>query len=55
MPVMTNAPVVARLYNTDADFAAVMVTETTLGALLMVPAHDVPLGTTILNKKDAIH
>lgn len=37
MPVMTNAPVVARLYNTDADFAAVLVTETTLGALLMVP------------------
>ena len=28
---MTNAPVVARLYGADSDYAAVMVTETTLG------------------------
>lgn len=37
MPVMTNAPVVARLYNADADYASVMVTETTFLALLVVP------------------
>lgn len=27
MPVMTNAPVVARLYGADSDYAAVMVTD----------------------------
>ncbi|GKT04254.1 AEC family transporter [Furfurilactobacillus entadae] len=37
MPVMTNAPVVAKLYHADADFAAVMVTETTLLSLVVVP------------------
>ncbi|GBG95667.1 malate permease [Ligilactobacillus salitolerans] len=37
MPVMTNAPVVARLYDADADYAAVMVTETTFLSLLVVP------------------
>lgn len=37
MPVMTNAPVVARLYNADADYASVMVTETTFLALIVVP------------------
>ena len=37
MPVMTNAPVVAKLYDADADYAAVMVTETTLLALVMIP------------------
>lgn len=38
MPVMTNAPVVASLYGgADADYAAVMVTETTLISLVMVP------------------
>lgn len=36
-PVMTNAPVVARLYNADADYASVMVTETTFLSLLVVP------------------
>ena len=30
MPVMTNARVVASLYGADSDYAAVMVTETTL-------------------------
>ncbi|KRL04895.1 AEC family transporter [Liquorilactobacillus oeni] len=37
MPVMTNAPVVASLYGADSDYAAVMVTETTLISLIMVP------------------
>lgn len=37
MPVMTNAPVVAKLYAADADYAAVMVTETTLLSLIIVP------------------
>lgn len=37
MPVMTNAPVVAKLYDADADYAAVMVTETTLLSLIIVP------------------
>ncbi|MBM7643294.1 AEC family transporter [Streptococcus loxodontisalivarius] len=37
MPVMTNAPVVARLYGADSDYAAIMVTETTLLTLLVVP------------------
>lgn len=37
MPVMTNAPVVAKLYNADADFASIMVTETTLLSLAVVP------------------
>ena len=37
MPVMTNAPVVAKLYGADADYAAIMVTESTLLTLLVVP------------------
>ncbi|WP_270216913.1 AEC family transporter [Pediococcus pentosaceus] len=37
MPVMTNAPVVAQLYDADADFASIMVTETTLLSLVIVP------------------
>ncbi|MFD1471684.1 AEC family transporter [Companilactobacillus mishanensis] len=37
MPVMTNAPVVARLYHADSDYAAIMVTETTLASLVVVP------------------
>ncbi|GEK27992.1 AEC family transporter [Furfurilactobacillus siliginis] len=37
MPVMTNAPVVAKLYNADANFASIMVTETTLLSLVVVP------------------
>jgi predicted permease len=37
MPVMTNAPVVAKLYDADADFASIMVTETTLLSLVIVP------------------
>lgn len=37
MPVMTNAPVVANLYGADSEYAAVMVTETTLTSLIVVP------------------
>jgi len=37
MPVMTNAPVVSKLYGADADYAAVMVTETTLLSLIVIP------------------
>ena len=37
MPVMTNAPVVASLYGADSDYAAVMVTETTLATMVMIP------------------
>ena len=37
MPVMTNAPVVARLYGADSDYAAVMVTETTLATMVLIP------------------
>ncbi|KRK65370.1 Malate permease [Companilactobacillus tucceti DSM 20183] len=37
MPVMTNAPVVAKLYHADSNYAAVMVTETTLMSLVVIP------------------
>ena len=37
MPVMTNAPVVARLYGADSDYAAIMVTETTLATMVVIP------------------
>jgi len=37
MPVMTNAPIIARMYDADTDYAAVMVTETTLMTMLVVP------------------
>jgi len=37
MPVMTNAPVVSKLYGADADYAAIMVTETTLLSLIVIP------------------
>ena len=37
MPVMTNAPVVAKLYGADSDYAAVMVTETTLATMVFIP------------------
>lgn len=37
MPVMTNAPVVARLFRADSDYAAVMVTETTLATMVVIP------------------
>ena len=44
MPVMTNAPVVSKLYGADADYAAVMVTETTLMTLVVIPILMVLLG-----------
>ena len=37
MPVMTNAPVVAKLYGADSDYAAIMVTETTLATMIVIP------------------
>ena len=37
MPVMTNVPVVASLYGADSDYAAVMVTETTLATMVVIP------------------
>ena len=37
LTVMTNAPVVARLYGADSDYAAVMVTETTLATMVVIP------------------
>lgn len=37
MPVMTNTPVVSELYHADSDYAAVMVTETTLFSLIEIP------------------
>ncbi|WP_125761542.1 AEC family transporter [Companilactobacillus hulinensis] len=37
MPVMTNAPVVAKLYHADSNYAAIMVTETTILSLFVVP------------------
>ena len=37
MPVMTNAPVVARLYGADSNYASVMVTETTLATMVVIP------------------
>ncbi|WP_367371373.1 AEC family transporter [Pediococcus parvulus] len=37
MPVMTNAPVVAKLYHADEKYAAIMVTETTLLSLIVIP------------------
>ncbi|KRN12771.1 AEC family permease [Fructilactobacillus fructivorans] len=37
MPVMTNAPIVARKYGADADYASLMVTETTIISLIVLP------------------
>lgn len=37
MPVMTNAPVVSKLYHADADYAAIMVTETTVLSVIVIP------------------
>lgn len=37
MPVMTNAPVVSKLYHADSDYAAVMVTETTVLSVIVIP------------------
>lgn len=37
MPIMTNAPVVSRLYHADSDYASIMVAETTLLSLIVIP------------------
>lgn len=37
MPVMTNAPVVSKLYHADSDYAAIMVTETTVLSVIVIP------------------
>ncbi|KRM12674.1 AEC family transporter [Paucilactobacillus suebicus] len=37
MPAMTNAPVVAKLYGADSDYAAIMVAETTILSLIVIP------------------
>ncbi|WP_373842061.1 AEC family transporter [Limosilactobacillus sp.] len=37
MPVMTNAPVVSKLYHADSNYAAIMVTETTVLAVIVIP------------------
>lgn len=37
MPIMTNAPVVSRLYHADSEYASVMVAETTLLSLIVIP------------------
>lgn len=37
MSVMTNTPVVAKLYGADVDYAAIMVTESTFLTMLIVP------------------
>ncbi len=37
MPVMTNAPVVSKLYHADANYAAIMVTETTVLSVVVIP------------------
>lgn len=49
MPVMTNAPVVSKLYGADADYAAVMVTETTLLSLIVIPILMVVVQSNIIN------
>lgn len=37
MPIMTNAPVVSRLYRADSEYASIMVAETTLLSLIVIP------------------
>lgn len=37
MPVMTNAPIIAKLYGADSDYASIMVMETTVLTLFVVP------------------
>lgn len=37
MPVMTNAPVVSKLYHADDSYAAIMVTETTVLSVIVIP------------------
>ena len=37
MPVMTNAPVVARIYGAESDYEAVIVTESTIDTMIVIP------------------
>ena len=37
MPVMTNAPIVAKMYGAKADFASILVAETTILSLIVIP------------------
>ncbi|MGP3639871.1 AEC family transporter [Lentilactobacillus hilgardii] len=37
MPIMTNAPVISRLYHADSEYASIMVAETTLLSLIVIP------------------
>lgn len=37
MPIMTNAPVVSRLYHADSEYGSIMVAETTLLSLIVIP------------------
>lgn len=37
MPVMTNAPVVSKMYHADYNYAAIMVTETTVLSIVVIP------------------
>lgn len=37
MPIMTNAPVVSRLYHADSEYASIMIAETTLLSLIVIP------------------
>ncbi|MBM6754252.1 AEC family transporter [Lactobacillus alvi] len=47
MPVMTNAPVVSKLYHADSEYAAVMVTETTVLSIIVIPILMVLVKTVI--------
>lgn len=37
MPVMTNAPIIAKAYDADSEYAAVMVTLTTMLSMITIP------------------
>ena len=37
MPVMTNAPVVSKMYNADDTYASIMVAETTVISVIVIP------------------
>lgn len=37
MPVMTNAPIIAKVYNADSNYAAVMVTLSTILSMITIP------------------
>ena len=47
MPVMTNAPVVSRMYHADYNYAAIMVTETTTLSIIVIPILMVAIKTLV--------